>query len=65
MKNPKFQFATAVDENTMVELFDNNQKNKYDITPFRNCQKRRDRAAAQRRELPAETMVGKINRGTG
>ena len=34
MKCPKILSAVAIDNNTLVIEFDNNQKKKYDITPL-------------------------------
>ncbi len=34
MKCPKILSATAIDNNTLMIEFDNNQKKKYDITPL-------------------------------
>jgi hypothetical protein len=36
MNIPKIKSAEAIDNHTLVVVFDNNQKKKYDITPLLN-----------------------------
>ena len=36
MRIPKVQSASAIDDHTLIVVFDNNKKKKYDISPLLN-----------------------------